>query len=170
MPTTRTDGTIQTVSAEDATREIAPVELEIVPRAAEAVGRRGRPPGSRGKQIERVKCRLAQLVVGGKRIVQIADTFDVSPKTVRNWLADPEVQREICAVEREFLRRTERRLMLLFGKSISTMARLLKGRGTRRQLHAVELVWIAVGRLPPMDMRTRRWRSYYSATRIPRGR
>src|SRR5207245_8934570 len=86
---------MSTAQADEGPLTAAPVEMEIIPRDEEANRpRRGRPLGSKGSQIARVKRRLALLVMSGKRTAQLAKTFGVTERTIRTWLADPEVQQE----------------------------------------------------------------------------
>ncbi len=131
------------------------VELENVPGEKErSRPRRGRPPGAKGSRIALIKRRLALLVVMAKSTHQMATTFGVTERTIRTWLADPEVRREVSTAEEELRQRTERQLMRAFRKSIIAMEKLLDGKGhgkgsTRSVLRMIELLWTALGRLPP---------------------
>jgi len=146
---------VSTAQAEDRALISAPVEVAMVPRDEEpSRPRRGRPPGTKGSQIVRVKRRLALLVMTGKRTAHLAKAFGVSDRTIRIWLADAEVQEEIRTLEQEFRQRTERQLMCAFLKSINAVEQLITGRPPKKgygrpSLRAIKILWTALGWLPP---------------------
>ncbi len=133
--------------AKTASMSLIPVAMEIVPPEEPASPRRGRPAGSHGSQIARVKRRLALGVVSGKRNREIANDLGVSTKTVCLWLRHPDVQMEIQELERELHRRTERHLTALFRTSVRRLGEILKHGDDKAALRATELVWRAHGRL-----------------------
>jgi hypothetical protein len=115
--------------------------------------RRGRPAGSTGQQAERFKHRLASLVVLGKKNVEIANALGVSAKTIGLWLRHPAVQAEIRELEADLRQRTRRQFEALFPLTIKATRKLLRDDDSRIVLQAVEMVWIALGRIPPKGAR-----------------
>lgn len=108
----------------------------------------GRPRGSAGHQAERLKFRLASLVVLGKRNIEIATALDVSAKTVRLWLQHPDVRAEIRELEEELHHSTERLFAGLFRASVKRLKKILRHGDEKAALRAIEMIWTATGRLP----------------------
>lgn len=85
--------------------ELADVYTPTLPSPATvaSLARRGANGGGevigrvRGEAITCRKDMAAVMIAGGYRRVDVAATFGVTPRTVRNWLADPGVQERIEA-------------------------------------------------------------------------
>jgi hypothetical protein len=65
------------------------------------------------------------------------------------WVQHPAVRIAIEELEAELHSVTQRRMAALFPLSVRAMTRLLRDDDARVVLRAVEMVWIALGRLPP---------------------
>jgi|SRR5581483_7860458 len=108
----------------------------------------GRPRGSTGSQIQRIKHRVASLVVLGKRNTEIAQALGVCSRTIRLWLRHPDVKAEIAALEAQ-LRQREAHLMAgLVRRSVQRLRRIVRYGDDETALAAIELIWTASGRLP----------------------
>ncbi len=113
--------------------------------------RRGRPPGSTGAQIERIKYHLAFLVVSGQRNIQIAKALGVCPKTIAMWLQHPAVQEEIRELEADSHRSTQRLVAGLFRASAKRLRRMIRKGDDGVALQAIQLLWRTHAQLTPAN-------------------